>query len=77
MTELGKVQYPSKAHVMDAFGLHSPLLVVLLAAKVALASPAAVPGQQRAQTVGRNQGVAANTKTQAQTAMIQHQAKGI
>jgi pimeloyl-ACP methyl ester carboxylesterase len=69
--QLEKVQCTTKASAAGGFGLLSRFLVVLFAATMPLAPPAAVLAQQPAQTAGQNQGAAAITKTQTETAMTQ------
>jgi pimeloyl-ACP methyl ester carboxylesterase len=69
--QLEKVQYTTKASAAVGFGLLSRFLVVLFAATMPLAPPAAVLAQQPAQTAGQNQGATAITKTQTETAMTQ------
>jgi hypothetical protein len=69
--QLEKVQCTTKASAAGGFGLLSRFLVVLFAATMPLATPVALLAQQPAQTAGQNQGAAAITKTQTETAMTQ------
>jgi pimeloyl-ACP methyl ester carboxylesterase len=66
-----KVRYTAKVRAAVCFGLPSRILVLLFAATMALAPPAAVLAQQPAQTAGQHQGIAAINKARTETATTQ------
>lgn len=66
--QFDRVRYTAKARAAVGFGLRLRFLVLLFAATMSLAPPAAVLAQQPFQADGQHQGAAAITKTQTETA---------